>query len=68
MIKPLEEYSPKPKDVPAPFSWQEVDALLARIPQEDRDEFFEQCKRVIGIPSLQVLTVHRNGQVSEEGL
>lgn len=40
-VQELRRQPPKPPNDPGPFNWKEVEALLAKTPQEDRDELFE---------------------------
>ena len=40
-VRQLRSQPPKPCNDPGPINFDEVQALLARIPQEDRDELFE---------------------------
>lgn len=40
-VQQMRSQPPKPPGDPGPWNWQEVEAILAKIPQEDRDELFE---------------------------
>jgi hypothetical protein len=40
-VQRLRSQPPKPPNNPGPWNPKEVEALLAKVPQEDRDELFE---------------------------
>lgn len=43
-VQTIRSQPPKPPHDPGPFNWKEVKAILAEIPQEDRDELFEAIR------------------------
>jgi hypothetical protein len=44
-VQDLRSQPPKPPHDPGPFNWEEVKAILAEIPQKDRDELVEEIQR-----------------------
>jgi hypothetical protein len=44
-VRTLRSRPPKPPHDPGPFNWEEVKAILAEIPQEDRDELAEAIRQ-----------------------
>jgi hypothetical protein len=44
-VQTIRSEPPKPSHNPGPFNWEEVKAILAEIPQEDRDELVETIRR-----------------------
>ncbi|MEJ1962107.1 MAG: hypothetical protein WDO56_11425 [Gammaproteobacteria bacterium] len=43
-VQKIRSQPPKPRHNPGPFNREEVKAILAEIPQEDRDELFEAIR------------------------
>jgi hypothetical protein len=43
-VQQIRSQPPKPPHDPGPFNWKEVKAILAEIPQEDRNELFEAIR------------------------
>ena len=44
-VQAIRSQPPKPLNNARPFNWEEVKAILAQIPQEDRDELVETIRR-----------------------